>query len=62
MTEDDKLAKLYAMNPANLRRRASAVYLACDEGVAKDISAALLWAADEIDRLTAQLPAGERTP
>ena len=52
MTENEKPAKPYAMNVDNLRRRAVAVYLACDEGVAGDISAAMLWAADEIERLT----------
>ena len=34
-----------------LRRASSAVFLACEEAVAKDLSDKLIWAADEIDRL-----------
>lgn len=52
----EMLAEAYAMNTASLRRRSQAVYLACDEGVAKDISAALIWAADEIERLERLVP------
>lgn len=35
----------------SVRRCAKLVYLACEEDVAKDISAELTWAADEIERL-----------
>ena len=41
---------------ANLRKASSAVYLACEESVATDISNLLKWAADEIERLSLQLP------
>lgn len=47
VTADDP----YSMTVANLRRRSQAVYLACEEPVAKDISEALIWAADEIANL-----------
>jgi len=43
----------YALTVVNLRRRSQAVYLACEEPIAADISKSLLWAADEIDRLRA---------
>ena len=41
---------------ANLRKASRAVYLACEEPVAADISNLLKWAADEIERLSLQLP------
>jgi hypothetical protein len=41
---------------ANLRKASSAVYLACEESVAADISNLLKWAASEIERLSLQSP------
>lgn len=38
----------------NLRRAASAVYLACEEAVADDISNLLKWSADQIERYATQ--------
>lgn len=45
----------YPMNVTNLRRRSQAVYMACEEPVAKDISESLRWAADRIEELEAAL-------
>jgi hypothetical protein len=45
----------YAMDVTNLRRRSQAVYLACEEPVAKDISESLRWAAARIEALEAAL-------
>jgi hypothetical protein len=43
------------MNTDELRKAANAVYLACEEDVAKDLSNKLSSAALEIDRLTSML-------
>lgn len=47
--EERDMSDPYEMNVHNLRRRAQAVYLACEAPVADDISASMKWAADEID-------------
>lgn len=56
MTRDPKtdaqVSDPYALDVEGLRRRSMAVFLACEEGPAKDISGALRWAADEIERLS----------
>jgi len=39
------------MTPSDLRKAASCIYIAVEERVAKDISAKLLWAANEIEKL-----------
>lgn len=38
----------------NLRKASMAVFLACEEGPATDISNLLRWAADEIEKLRAR--------
>lgn len=40
----------YALNIFQLRRRAKAVYLACDESIAADLARYINWAADELQR------------
>lgn len=47
------------MDTAKLRKAAAAVYLACDEPVAKDLSEILTWAANEINRLEKALAVTE---
>jgi len=42
------------MNTKELRKASTCVFLACEEEVAKDISARLKWAADKIDELEKQ--------
>ena len=43
------------METNDLRKCAKAVYLAVEESIAKDISANLKWAADEIEKLEAKI-------
>ena len=43
------------MEASDLRECATAVYLAVEESIAKDISANLKWAADEIERLESKI-------
>lgn len=43
-------------NTKELRKAATAVFISCEEPVAKDLSEKLKWAADEIDRLKADKP------
>ena len=43
------------MDTKDLRKTSTAVYLATDEVVAKDLSDKLKWAADEIDKLRKQV-------
>lgn len=50
------------MDTEQLRARARAVFLACEEPVAKDISKMLNDAASEIDRLKAQAEPGAEVP
>ncbi len=44
------------MNTNDLRKASTAVFLATEEAVATDLSNALKWAANEIDRLRKQSP------
>lgn len=50
MTTHEK-QKLTEPSVKKLRMASTAVYLACEESVADDISNLLKWAANEIDRL-----------
>lgn len=56
MTIEPNDRDYYATQIKELRRCASAVYLACAESVAADISDKLTRAADSIDRLTPPVP------
>lgn len=44
----------YAETTGGLRRAAEGVFMACETGVAEDISQKLLWAANEIEFLRAE--------